>query len=164
MARSSQSGSGYAKFWATGVKCCCGFTADGHFGNVPNLWCCHPCYLCPCQRVGVPQLLDAALQQLRCLPEAGCEGMQLLWGTHTAGQWGQPAHEEKEKEEQCQDRAWNTVRHCVKADEEGSVVVDGQLQAGAGRKELDPPVLRALLFIPFSQAFLSLFQGCVWDI
>lgn len=81
MARSSQSGSGYAKFWATGVKCGCGCTIDGHFGNVP-------CYLCPCQRVGVPQCLDAALQQLQCPFEAGCKGLQLLWGTWTVGQWG----------------------------------------------------------------------------
>lgn len=42
MARSSQSGNSYAKFWGTGGKCCCGCTADGHVGNVPNLWCCHP--------------------------------------------------------------------------------------------------------------------------
>lgn len=104
-ARSSQSGSSYAKFWATGVKCCCGCTADGHFGNVPSLCCCHPCYLCPCQRVGVPQCLDAALQQLQCPLEAGCEGLQLLWGTHMVGQWRQPAREEEEKEEQCQDRS-----------------------------------------------------------
>lgn len=41
--------------------------------------------------------------------------------------------------------------------------VDGQVQAGAGREELDPPVLRALLPIPLSQPFLLLFQGCVWD-
>lgn len=54
------------------------------------------------------------------------------------------------------------MRHWVKADEEGNVEVDGQLQAGAGGKELDPPVLTALLFIPLSQPFLLLFQGCVW--
>lgn len=56
------------------------------------------------------------------------------------------------------------MRHWFKADDEGSEEVDGQLQAGAHRTELNPPVLRALLFIPLSQPFLLLFQGCVWDI
>ena len=77
-------------------------------------------YLRPRQCIGVPQLLDAALQQLRCLPEAGREGMQFLRVGHTAGQWGrggwassgtgrQPAREEEE--EQCQTRVGNTMGH-----------------------------------------------------
>lgn len=54
-----------------------------------------PRYLRPRQAVGAPQLLDAALQQLRRPPEAGREGMQLLQGGSTGvsgagrlcGQW-----------------------------------------------------------------------------
>lgn len=40
------------------------------------------------------------------------------------------------------------MRHWVKADVEESAEVDGQLQAGAGKKELDPPVLELSFSFP----------------
>lgn len=61
---------------------------------------------------------------------------QRVSGAGEAGQavggGGQPAHE-KEEEKQCQARAGKTAGHRVKAEEEGSVEVDGQLQARAVR-------------------------------
>lgn len=99
-----------------------------------------PIYLCHHQCIAAPQLLDAAPQQLRCPPETGHVGMQFLWvdtqqvSGASSGAGGQPAC--KEEKEQCQARAGNAVGHWVKSEEEGSVEVDGQLQAGAGRRGL----------------------------
>lgn len=147
-AGSSWSASDCTEFRGTGLKCHCVLDYRRALSKALR----PACYLRPRQRVGASQLLDAALQQLRCPPEAGCKGMQFLRVGHTAGQWGrggwassgaggQPAHEEQEEEEeeQCQARAGNTVGHQVKAKEEGSVEVDGQSRAGqseAGRRGL----------------------------
>lgn len=60
--------------WGLGTSRSGGLCREGRgMGTAPR-------YLRPRQAVGAPQLLDAALQQLRRPPEAGREGMQLLRG------------------------------------------------------------------------------------
>lgn len=67
-------------------------------------------HLCPCQLLGATQLLDAALQQLRRLPQCGHEGVQLLPGEtqQVSGAGGRRAAclEEEEEEEWCQGIPW----------------------------------------------------------
>jgi len=123
-----------------------------------------PRYLRPRQRVGAPQLPDAALQQLRRPPEASREGVQPLRVGDAAGQRGRAGSgareeeedEEDEEEERCQARAGRTVGHRVQAEEEGSVEVDGWLEVGAlSSRQEGVALLGSELSFPFPSPGLS---------